>query len=354
MPHWSQWREHLRRWFFALPLGLWATLIAAVLLCAVLCGVYFCTNLMIVTDSAGDEKIVFGCALDARFAAEIAGFSTVPEDTLTFGKTQNGDISLHIDRAFTFTLTADGKTQSKKLSTRTVAQALQDFDITLSGDDYTQPALDEIITEENPKIEVHRVTYRDYTMNGVLSFPTETLYSSLLYKTPDRVLTIQKGKDGRRTADMRDKIVDGVVAESIVIKAYEDIAPVPEILKKYRAGEPISAVPAPDGVTVTGNVPSKIVKQYTMKATGYSSKLSKGASGLPLHYGTFAVDPRVIPYGSKVYIASADGKFVYGWAIATDTGMFIHNNNMQVDLFYETYVESCINGVQTVQVYVVE
>lgn len=41
-----------------------------------------------------------------------------------------------------------------------------------------------------------------------------------------------------------------------------------------------------------------------------------------------------------MYITSADGKFVYGWAIATDTGAFVQSNRMQVDLFYETYAES--------------
>ena len=76
------------------------------------------------------------------------------------------------------------------------------------------------------------------------------------------------------------------------------------------------------------------------------------ACGLGLYYGTFACDPTLIPYGTKVYITSADGKFVYGWAIATDTGAFVQSNRMQVDLFYETYAESVANGVKYVNVYV--
>ncbi|MEG1069164.1 MAG: 3D domain-containing protein [Ruthenibacterium sp.] len=354
MPHWPQWREHLHRWFFALPKNLFAMLISLLLLCTVLCGVYFCTDLLLVSDSDGAEKTIYGCSLDAKFAAKIAGFTVKPEDVLTFGHTDSGIRTLKIDRAFPITITADGEAQTQVLHARTVAEALQAFGITLSGDDYTMPAPTEEITDETEKITVYRVTYRDYTVDEIIPYTTETQSTSLFYKTPNRVLTIQTGQNGYHKADMRDTLVDGVVTQSVVVKAYEDVAPVPEILKVYRAGAPISDVPAPAGVTVTNNVPSKFTKQFTMKATGYSSKLSKGASGLPLHYGTFAVDPRVIPYGSKVYIASADGKFVYGWAIATDTGMFIHKNKMQVDLFYETYVESCINAVQTVQVYVME
>ena len=37
-------------------------------------------------------------------------------------------------------------------------------------------------------------------------------------------------------------------------------------------------------------------------------------------YGVIAVDPTVIPYGTKMYIESADGKYIYGYAIAGDCG----------------------------------
>ncbi len=39
----------------------------------------------------------------------------------------------------------------------------------------------------------------------------------------------------------------------------------------------------------------------------------------------FCVRPDAHSYGTKVYITSADGKFVYGWAIATDTGAFVQS-----------------------------
>ena len=66
-----------------------------------------------------------------------------------------------------------------------------------------------------------------------------------------------------------------------------------------------------------------------------------------------AVNPNLIPYGTKLYITSTDGKFVYGYAIATDTGGALLNGSCLVDLFYETYSEARMNGVQQVNVYVV-
>ena len=90
------------------------------------------------------------------------------------------------------------------------------------------------------------------------------------------------------------------------------------------------------------------------KATGYYSRTGKGSSGLGLGYGTVAVDPDVIPYGTKLYITSTDGKFVYGYAVATDTGIAVQKGQILVDLFYETYAESVINGAIQVNVYVVD
>ena len=70
-------------------------------------------------------------------------------------------------------------------------------------------------------------------------------------------------------------------------------------------------------------------------------------------YGTVAVDPSVIPYGTLLYITSTDGSFVYGYAVATDTGIAVQKGQILVDLFYETYAESVINGAIQVNVYVV-
>ena len=78
------------------------------------------------------------------------------------------------------------------------------------------------------------------------------------------------------------------------------------------------------------------------------------ASGRRADVGHVAVNPNVIPYGSKLYITSADGSFVYGYAIAADTGTGLMNGVVDIDLFYETYLESCLNGVRYLNVYVLE
>ena len=52
-------------------------------------------------------------------------------------------------------------------------------------------------------------------------------------------------------------------------------------------------------------------------------------------------------------VRATDGSFVYGYAVATDTGIAVQDGRILVDLFYETYAESVINGAINVNVYVV-
>ena len=89
---------------------------------------------------------------------------------------------------------------------------------------------------------------------------------------------------------------------------------------------------------------------YTMEATAYlptdGSPEGLTAMGIPAARGVVAVDPRVIPLGSRVYIPG------YGIAIAADTGGAIRGE--RIDLCMETYSE-CMNfGRRDVQVYVLD
>ena len=99
------------------------------------------------------------------------------------------------------------------------------------------------------------------------------------------------------------------------------------IRDSYGAGAPVSPLTGPDGTT---NAPASYSQVLTGKATGYYSRTGKGSSGLGLGYGTVAVDPSVIPYGTLLYITSTDGSFVYGYAVATDTGIAVQKGQILV------------------------
>lgn len=90
-------------------------------------------------------------------------------------------------------------------------------------------------------------------------------------------------------------------------------------------------------------------KVMMMEATAYAGH-GITASGNPTNrnpngYSTIAVDPRVIPMYSKVYVEG------YGYAIALDTGGAIQGN--RIDLFMNSEAECNSWGRRTVKVYVI-
>lgn len=118
------------------------------------------------------------------------------------------------------------------------------------------------------------------------------------------------------------------------------------------------------GLTISRSKSFAYKTSYVMIATAYDlSYASTGkmpgmpgygitASGTQARVGAVAVDPEVIPLGTKLYIEYADGSGGYGYATAEDTGSAI--KGYRVDLFFNTYQE-CINfGRKRVIVYVLE
>jgi len=94
-------------------------------------------------------------------------------------------------------------------------------------------------------------------------------------------------------------------------------------------------------------------RTIAVKATAYSAfggaNNTYTASGQkavrdPNGYSTIAVDPRVIPLGTRLYVEG------YGNAIASDTGSAIKGN--YIDLFFNTNQEACGWGVHDVTVHI--
>ena len=104
------------------------------------------------------------------------------------------------------------------------------------------------------------------------------------------------------------------------------------------------------GTLDTGSaLPHGQVKQMiTMEATAYLPTDGGGdgitATGVQAHHGIVAVDPNVIPLGTRLYIPG------YGEAVAADTGGDIIGN--RIDVVLEDYSSAIQFGRRTVEVYV--
>ena len=87
---------------------------------------------------------------------------------------------------------------------------------------------------------------------------------------------------------------------------------------------------------------------YTAASSGKSESSSAfgiTATGIRAERGVVAVDPSVIPLGSKLYIEG------YGFAKAADTGPSIKGN--KIDLYYETLAEARQFGRRNIKVYLI-
>ncbi len=97
----------------------------------------------------------------------------------------------------------------------------------------------------------------------------------------------------------------------------------------------------------------RTMKVLEMHATAYTPHRSGGgtgsgrtATGLPAGYGLVAVDPRVIPLGTVLYIED------YGMAIAADTGRAIRGH--KIDLCYATRQQAMQFGRRKVRVHILQ
>ena len=73
---------------------------------------------------------------------------------------------------------------------------------------------------------------------------------------------------------------------------------------------------------------------------------------MKVRYGVVAVDPRVIPLGSRLYIEAENGTWIYGTAVAADTGGAIKGN--KIDLYVESYSDAINFGRRKAKVYILE
>ena len=306
-------------------------------------------RLTYVTDSHGARQVVLTSESDPARVMSLSGIEAEEGDEVYYTAFAGSLASLNIERAFSVTIEADGQEYPVRMVMGTVADALERAGITLDADDYTEPALSARVTAGS-KIEVHRVEYQDKVETQAVPYDTEYVYTSLYFRNTGHTTTMQHGTEGQQTVTTRERWVDGELENSVVTDVTTTVEPTDHVVKTYGAGAPVSPLTGPDGTT---NAPASYSKVLTGKATGYYSKSGKGSSGLGLGYGTVAVDPSVIPYGTLLYITSTDGSFVYGYAVATDTGIAVQDGRILVDLFYETYAESVINGAINVNVYVV-
>lgn len=295
-------------------------------------------------------------------AVEKSGMTLKESDVLNFSKDTllKEGMSISVQVAFPVRVTADGKTTQVEVVGGTVEEAIRAAGVSMDADDESTPAKDQAVAK-GMEIQVDRVEYKLRTKTETIVFEKLTEKSVSMYTDQRKV--VQKGQNGEKEVAYRDRYVNGklvkttVDSEKILKKAVAQktlVGTLRRVTKiKLKNGlTPISDLKVPSHVKLNANgVPTKYKKIVDGKAAAYSGGWGTASGRKPMP-GHIAVDPKQFPYGTEMWIVSTDGKYVYGYAIAADTGGFVQQKTFTVDLYMHSYEEACRWGARQVRIYV--
>ena len=161
------------------------------------------------------------------------------------------------------------------------------------------------------------------------------------------------GVDGQMRCDATVTYVNGQETERTVLSERVVSQPVDEVIAVGTCTEEAAeAAPVIGDGTIT--LSTGEVLTYTgvihSLATAYCDK-GTTATGTEARVGAIAVDPSVIPYGTRMFIVSEDGEYIYGIATAEDTGDPNYICGTRIDLHYDTEEECTAFGARDCLVY---
>lgn len=325
-------------------------------------------NVDLVAD--GETKtVVFnqGTVSDALGAA---GVSVGENDEVTPSQSTQltKDMKIRVDRWYTIKINDAGKKSTKEVPAGTVEEALAFLNIKLSNADKVNVKLDTEV-KDNLSVKIDRVTYKTVEKAKSINYKTVEKDTSDLYVGESKVET--EGVKGKKVITSRETYINGklestkVLSTKVTKKAVNEVVlygtkerPQPKTSETtYETTRKNASTFSEDSENKTFTDINGETVSYKYAYTGsgtayYASPGALTASGRPAKVGNVAVNPNVIPFGSKLYIASNDGSVVYGYATAADSGGALFDGSAIVDLYYDTYEECRDFGRRDVTVYV--
>jgi len=196
------------------------------------------------------------------------------------------------------------------------------------------------------KLKLNQVIYEEQMTSVPLTYDTEII---LCNENPlGTEQTEQQGVTGEMHILSLLTIIQGKVVKSHTLSEEIVTHPVTEIIKRGTK-EPLPTVQTEVALRSYTKVIEMTATAYTagFQCTGKNPghpAYGITASGVPVDHGIVAVDPRVIPLGTKLYIEG------YGESLAADVGGSIVGN--KIDLYHESLEDAKKFGRRTVKVYV--
>ncbi len=287
---------------------------------------------------------------------ELSGDVFLTDDSARLVSRENGN-ELILSAGQQAVITHQEKTLSTETKEETVAALLQRM--------HVKPSPLEMISVSFAEDTVHVEIRSEFVFFESISQVTEheVIYQYCSYKPDWYENVIQPGSDGIYSEIYEVFYQDGEETSRQLIDIV-DTDPVPAIVEvgtmsnfANNTDAVASIVTNEDGsgiITLENGQTVTFSGTRTMKGTAYNSDEPKvgtiTATGTTVRVGVVAVDRKVLPLGTKVYVVSNDGLYQYGFAIAEDTGV---RGNI-IDLYMDTYEECVQFGVRDCTVYILD
>ena len=318
------------------------SLILVLSLTALLSQTAFATTYVI---NDGDRVVTYtSFATDPAEVLDRAGVPLEEYDTYTTEAAEDGS-TITVNRAQRITVHYRGQIMEVTSLGETVGQLLQRLGLEVTGEDVVSHGLEEA-TCDDMVLTVKQVVTRRETFSSTISYETQYITDPQLPAGTEKVLTAGREGELLRTADIT--YVNGRETRQVILSETRLREPVTEIVA-VGSGE-TEEVSAEADMPVIGDgyiiLPTGERLTYThtdtVRATAYTHTDAGcdmiTSTGSTVRWGTVAVDPRYIPYGTRMFIMASDGSYIYGVATAEDCGGDIKGDRM--DLYMPTY-EQC-------------
>ncbi|OHW61447.1 cell wall-binding protein YocH precursor [Andreesenia angusta] len=285
---------------------------------------------------------------------EEKGVSLEKEDKLNadIDEKLKDEFSISIKKAVPVVITADGSSKELKTAESTVAEVLKSKGIYYDKVDRVEPGLETEVTP-HMEIELVRVTEAYKKVQEEIAYETETKENPELPKGQTK--TVQAGEKGVKEKEVKEVYENGALASTETLSEAVSKEPVKEIVEKGTKEAVVASRSSSSrsGAVASGGNVSGSGMVFNASAYDDSPEQNGGYAGITamgtrLRPGVVAVDPRVIPLGSRVYIEYMDGT-PWGYGIAEDTGGAIKGN--KIDIYMQSGTMEF--GRRSMRVYIV-
>lgn len=274
-------------------------------------------------------------------------------DVYTEEKTPTGTI-ITVHRAQAITLTVGGAEQTVYTQPETVDQLLTRLQIPTEEPWQVSVALTEQ-TRDGMEIRVDRIEEKPHTQTEEIAY--STIYCSDPSLPQGQEEVIRPGVCGQQENIGQAVFVNGQmesVSVSETVTVTEPVSQIVAVGTGEKEGQPRQYPLVGDDFLVTADGQCLYYSSVdTYNATAYTAWVADvsgtTACGTPARVGAVAVDPKVIPYFTKMYIVSKDGVFDYGIASAEDCGGAVKGKI--IDLYFNTLADCYAFGRRDILVY---